>query len=77
MEIIVPKAKLKPQILRHFRDVERTGRGIIVTDHGRPVLKIVPYTADPLEALSRLRGTVLKFSRPTDPIGEDEWNALR
>jgi prevent-host-death family protein len=77
MEMTVSKAKLKPQLLRHFREVERTGQGIVVTDHGRPVLKIVPYTAEPLEALARLRGTVLTFSGPTDPVGEDEWNALR
>ena len=77
MEITVSKAKLKPRLLRHFREVERTGRAIVVTDHGRPVLKIIPYTAEPIEALARLRGSVLKFSRPTDPVGEDEWNVLR
>ena len=77
MEITVSKATLKPRLLSHFRNVERTGRAIVVTDHGRPVLRIIPYTAEPVDALARLRGSVLKFSGPTDPVGEDEWNALR
>jgi prevent-host-death family protein len=72
----VSKSKAKAKILEYFRTVERTGRELIITDHGRPVLKLVPYVQDPGQALQRLRGTVLSYQDPTEPVGADEWEAL-
>ena len=51
----------------------------MVTDHGRPALEVRPYrplesrTADPLELL---RGSVLHYGKPLDPIAEGDWEAL-
>ena len=39
---VVSKSKLKARMLEYFRDVERTGKPLVVTDRGRPVLKVVP-----------------------------------
>ena len=39
----VSKSQLKARALEYFREVERTGRELVVTDRGRPVLKIIPY----------------------------------
>ncbi len=39
---IVSKSELKRRMLELFRDVERTGEPILVTDHRVPVLKVVP-----------------------------------
>ena len=39
---IVTKTKLKAQMLAIFREIEASGEELIVTDHGKPVLKIVP-----------------------------------
>lgn len=47
MSNIVSKLRLKPRLLEYFREVEKTGKELIVTDHGKPVLKIVPYSEDP------------------------------
>ena len=41
----ISKSKLKPIMLKIFRNIEKTGEEVIVTDHGRPVLKIIPYRA--------------------------------
>ncbi len=38
----VSKSKLKARMLEYFREVERTGETLEVTDRGRPVLRIVP-----------------------------------
>ena len=45
MSTTVSKARLKVHLLEVLRDVERTGDPLIVTDRGRPVLKIVPIRA--------------------------------
>ena len=38
----ISKSKLKAHMLRVFRDIEQSGEELIVTDHGRPVLKVTP-----------------------------------
>ena len=35
-----------------------------------------PRTSPPLEEYP-LRGKVLRYERPTDPVAEEEWEALR
>lgn len=36
----ISKSQLKARMLEVFREIERTGEGIIVTDHGRPALRV-------------------------------------
>ena len=38
----ISKSKLKAKMLAIFRELETTREELIVTDHGKPVLKIVP-----------------------------------
>jgi prevent-host-death family protein len=77
MDSTVSKSRFKARALDYFRQVERTGRELVITDHGRPVVKIVPYASNPEEALAALRGSVLRYDDPTEPVGLDEWEALR
>jgi antitoxin (DNA-binding transcriptional repressor) of toxin-antitoxin stability system len=49
----ISKSKLKAKMLETFRQLEASGEELIVTDQGKPVLKIIP---------SRKRPAVLKFS---------------
>ena len=39
----VSKSRLKAKMLEYFRHVEETGEELIVTSHGTPTLKIVPF----------------------------------
>ena len=55
MENQVAKSKFKPHALQYFREVERTGRALIITDRDKPVLKITPYSEKPSETLKMLR----------------------
>lgn len=72
----VSKSRFKPHSLDYFRRIEQSGDEIVITDHGRPVLKISPYIADPDAAFIGLRNTVLKYDDPLDPVGARDWEAL-
>jgi antitoxin (DNA-binding transcriptional repressor) of toxin-antitoxin stability system len=73
----ISKSKFKPKALEHFRKIQETGQALVITEHGKPVLKIVPYVEDPEAALRALRGTVVAYRDPLEPVGEDDWEAMR
>jgi prevent-host-death family protein len=73
----VSKSAFKAKALEYFREVESTGTELVITDHGKPVLKIVPFAHDPEEALRSLRGTVVRFEDPLEPVGVEDWEVLR
>jgi prevent-host-death family protein len=72
----VAKSKFKPRALHSIREVQKTGKVLIITDRGKPVLKIVPYSEKPSETLSQLRESVVKYENPTEPLGLDDWESL-
>ena len=73
----VSKSQFKARALELFREVEQTREEIVVTDRDRPVLKVVPYDEQPDAPLERLRGTVLRYDDPTEPVDVESWEALR
>jgi antitoxin (DNA-binding transcriptional repressor) of toxin-antitoxin stability system len=56
----IAKRQLKAKMLEVFRAIERSGEEVIVTDNGRPALRISPLTAKRSieEAFADLRGKV-------------------
>jgi prevent-host-death family protein len=72
----VSKSRFKARALEFFREVERTGRDLIVTDRGRPVLRISPYRPDPDEGLLELRESVVRYDAPLEPVGAEDWESL-
>jgi prevent-host-death family protein len=74
---VVSKSRFKARALEYFRQVERTGRELVITDRGVPVLKLVPYRADPDAAVRVLRDTVVRYEAPTEPVDPDAWEASR
>lgn len=77
MTLAVSKSQFKPHSLEYFRRIEQTGEELVITDHGRPVLKVVPYVADTESCFRGLRNTVLQYDAPLEPVGKDEWEALK
>lgn len=71
----VSKANFKAKALHHLREVERTGAELVITDHGRPVVKVLPYSDDPQPLLRSLHGSVKKFVDPLEPV-DVEWEAM-
>ena len=72
----VSKSKFKPRSLEYFRQVQETGQPLVITDHGKPVLKIVPYTSSAEDALEALRGSVIRYEDPLTPVGVEDWEVL-
>ena len=71
----ISKSRFKARALDYFRMVERTGRPLIITDRGVPVLQIVPYRADPGDSLRVLRDSVVRYESPMIPVGEEDWES--
>lgn len=72
----ISKSKFKPRALEYFREVEKTGQELVITDHGRPTVKIVPYR-EPESALAELRDTLLRYDDPLEPVALEDWESLQ
>lgn len=72
----VSKATFKARALEIFRRVQETGEPVLITDRGRPVLRLQPYYGEDDAVLASLRGSVIRYRKPTEPVGEDTWEAL-
>ncbi len=76
MSRTITKSQFKPHMLEYFRQIQKTGEEVIITNHGKPVLKVVPYSEKPADALKALRGSVLKYEDPFMPTNE-KWEGLK
>ncbi|MGI8424250.1 MAG: type II toxin-antitoxin system Phd/YefM family antitoxin [Chloroflexota bacterium] len=70
------KAAFKARVLEILRQVETTGEAVIVTDRGRPVVRVEPYFGGDDASLASLRGSVLEYKDPLQPVDQDAWEAL-
>ena len=66
----VSKSRFKAEALELFRQVEKSGHPIVITDRGVPVLKLVPYKAELEDLLAPLRGSVVEYVDPMMPLPE-------
>lgn len=73
----ISKSKLKSKLLEFLRFVESEGEEIVVTDRGKPVVKITKYADSPSteELFNHMRGNVQYFEDLTTPTTE-EWDEL-
>lgn len=77
MPLLVSKSKFKAKALEIFRTIEQSGEPVIITDRGKPTLEVRPYIAKNQRPLDLLRDTVIDFQQATDPVGEEDWDAIR
>ena len=77
MDEMVSKSRFTAHAGEYFRQVERTGQEVTITDRGRPVLKLIPYCKEPEDVLQSFRGTVKRYDEPMEPVGLEDWDALR
>lgn len=75
-KIQISKSEFKARALEFFRQVESSGTSLIVTDHGKPSIEIRPYHAIERSPLDILKGSVTEYVDPTEPVGEDDWEAI-
>ena len=69
-------AEFKATCLELMNRVRETGVEYVVTKHGKPVAKLVPFDGPERKLLfGSMKGTVLNYDRPFDPIdGEYDIN---
>jgi prevent-host-death family protein len=73
MLISVSKSALKPKLLSYLRKVERQKVSVTVTDRGRPVAKIIPLQGRKKNPFEGLKGSVLRYDDPLEPVGIEDW----
>ncbi|MCG1056111.1 type II toxin-antitoxin system Phd/YefM family antitoxin [Mycetohabitans sp. B5] len=72
----VSKSEFKAKALEFFRQVEASGESVVVTDHGKPTLEVRPYRNHERNSLDVLRGSVVRYDDPTEPV-DVEWSAAQ
>ncbi len=70
----VSKSQFKPRAFEYFRLVQEQRETIVITERGTPVLKIVPFGEEDDPDLAALRGTLVKYEQPLEPVDEP-WDA--
>jgi prevent-host-death family protein len=69
---VLPAAAFKARCLELMDRARETGAEYTITKHGEPVARLVPYRAKrPAAFFGSLKGTVLKYERPFDPLDDD------
>ncbi len=71
----ISKSKLKARMLEIFRQIEESGDELIVTDHDKPVLKIIPIKkkATVEEVFGPYQGKAIFYEDPDTPT-LSEWS---
>jgi prevent-host-death family protein len=71
----VPKSALEGKMLEYLQQVEDTGEELVVTDNGRPVVKVVPIRrarASAATLFGDVRGRVVYHEDILAPV-TDDW----
>ena len=76
MKTEVSKSQFKAKALEILRRVEATGEPVLVTDHGKPTIEVRRHRSLERPPLDLLRGSVVDYLDPTEPVGEQDWEAL-
>jgi len=73
----IPKSVFKPKAFEYFRLVEKKRQEILITDRGRPVARISPVDPGDEHELAELRGLLVRYVDPYEPVGSEDWEAAR
>jgi antitoxin (DNA-binding transcriptional repressor) of toxin-antitoxin stability system len=75
MQKTISKSKLKARMLAIFREIESSGEPLIVTDHNRPVLKVIPIgpKSDVSDLFGDIQGQIVFLEDINAPTIE-EWD---
>lgn len=76
MESEISKSRFKAHALEILRQVERDNEPAVITDRGRPALIVRKYAPTVSSPLERLRGSVVRYDMPMEPVDDDSWDAL-
>lgn len=77
VQTVISKSQFKPQVLEYLRMVEQLKEPLTITHNGKPVVQVVPYKKKVRDARAILRGSVISYTSPNEPVGLDHWEALK
>jgi prevent-host-death family protein len=73
----ISAAKFKAQCLKLMDQVNAHHEEVVITKHGKPVAKLIPFTPEPTRSLfGYMKSSVKIHGDIIKPI-EDEWDAER
>lgn len=72
----IPASVFKATCLELMDDLAATGREIVVTKHGRPVVRVGPANVEPASPTGFMRGTIVRHGDLVSP-DNDSWAASR
>jgi prevent-host-death family protein len=72
----VSKSEFKAKALEYLRRVEASGEELIITDRGTPVIRVLPVRPRGDDARAKLRGALVRYDEPTEPVGVEDWDSL-
>jgi prevent-host-death family protein len=72
----IKATEFKAKCLSLMDEVERTGEPIVVTKHGRAVVRVVPERKKPKTIFGFLKGEIEITGDIMSPLDE-EWDALK
>lgn len=75
-ETRISASEFKARCLELMDNVRDTHETIIITKHGKPVAKLVPFEDQFPSAVGYMRGTVLSYGDLISPI-DVEWDASK
>ena len=76
MENQLSKTHFKAQALEVMRNVEESGEPVIITSHGKKSLILSQFSQSEQPPLEKLKGSVVSFEQPTQPVADDEWSLV-
>jgi antitoxin (DNA-binding transcriptional repressor) of toxin-antitoxin stability system len=73
----ISKSRLKAKMLEIFRNLEENGGELIVTDRGKPVLKIIPFKlkSSVTDMFASMQSRVI-YLEDIDAPTSDEWTEI-
>lgn len=71
----MPASEFKAKCLRVMETVRVTGEEIMITRHGKPLVRVVPVTKTATPLFGRLAGSVVHEGDVISPT--EEWDADR
>jgi prevent-host-death family protein len=72
----MPASEFKARCLRVMETVRVTGEEVVITRHGKPLVRVVPVKASASTLFGRLAGSVVHEGDVVSPI-DDHWDADR
>jgi len=71
----ISKTEFKAHALEVLREIEKSGKSRIITDHGKPTIEIKKLRKRKESPLEILKGTVVEYDAFDEPVAVDDWQS--